>query len=187
MEILKISETSIKITLCKSEAEKYHLSDSAEIDTKDVKKTFSKLLLVAKNEVGFNFAGENIVAEIFSSKDGGYEIFVSCIEKREETERKSKEQKNRQKQGYMVENIDMLLSIFARLKSISYMGFSAIYYDKTSQKYYIILDDVSKKDIKYAFLFELSRPLKLSWAELLSSRLIPVCKENAINELSLIL
>jgi hypothetical protein len=37
------------------------------------------MLVEAKKEIGFQYAGERIVAEIFDSRDGGCEIFISCL------------------------------------------------------------------------------------------------------------
>lgn len=185
MEIMKISDTVVKITLCKSEAEEYDLDEKTELDAEEMKKAFSKLLLKAKKEVGFNFAGENIVAEIFSSKDGGYEIFVSYYKAEEKMyKEKTEPPKKVQKQAFAAESLDNLLTIFSRLSCAGYSGDSAVYYDISSGKYYIILDPVSKKDLKYAFLSEYARFLRTTGNIYLNDNVVCICKRNAIKKLS---
>lgn len=183
MEILKISDSVVKITLCQSEAKEYDLNDKSELDTEEMKKSFSKLLLKAKNEVGFKFAGENIVAEIFSSKDGGYEIFVSYHKAEEKMYKEKTVPEKIQRQTFLVDGLDNLLVIFSRLKNANYKGSSALYYDTVAQKYYIIIDPVSKKDLKYAFLNEYARFLRTLTVTYIDDRIIPICKENAIETL----
>lgn len=185
MEIMKISDTVVKITLCKSEAKEYDLNEKTELDTEEMKKAFSKLLLRAKKEVGFNFAGENIVAEIFSSKDGGYEIFVSYHRPEEKMYKERPDPKAKvQKHMFLLDNIDNLLVIFSRLKNANYSGESALYYDTVGKKYYIMLDPVSKKDLRYAFLNEYGRFLRTSGASYIQENLLVICKENAVEMIS---
>lgn len=185
MEIMKITDTSIKITLCPSEAREYDLNEKCELDNVEMKKVFSRLLLKAKKEVGFNFAGENIVAEIFCAKDGGYEIFVSYLKSEEKMYKEKPEAKIKlPKQVYLVDNLNNLLVILSRLKSLCYDGTSSVYYDEGHKKYYIILEDVSKKDLKYAFLSEFSRFIKSNQIEYLQDNFECICNGDAINRLS---
>ncbi len=185
MEIMKITDTSIKITLCQKEAMEYELTENLELDNKEMKKAFSKLLLKAKKEVGFNFAGENVVAEIFCAKDGGFEIFVSYLKSEEKMYKEKSDIKIKApRQVFLVDNLESLVVIISRLKSISYDGLSALYYDANCKKYYIILEDVSKKDLKYAFLNEYSKFIRSNQTDYLLDHFECICENGAIEKLS---
>ena len=185
MEIMKISDTSIKITLGPSEAKEYDLNESIELDNKEMKAVFSRLLLKAKKEVGFNFAGENIVAEIFCAKDGGYEIFVSYLKPEEKMYTQKSENKPKiTKQIFLSDNIENVLVILSRLKETKYEGKSSLYYDEEKEKYYIILEDVSKKDLKYAFIGEFARFVRSNQLDYLEDSFLCICRDNAIKTLS---
>lgn len=188
MEIMKITDTSIKITLLPSEAKEYDLKEDLELDNKEMKEVFSRLLLKAKKEVGFNFAGENIVAEIFCAKDGGYEIFVSYLKSGEKMYKEKGESKNKTtKQIFLVDNLENVLEIFARLKKTIYQGKSSLYYDFDKEKYYIILEDVSKKDLNYAFIGEFAKFIRGNQVEYLQDNFECICKNNAVELLSRLL
>ena len=180
MEILKINENVLKIVLCKSEALEYDLNEKTELDAAGVKKSFSKLLNKAKKEVGFNYAGGNVVAEIFTGKDGGCEIFVSHIKEEIGVYKDKSEPKIKpQKQLYVTEKFENVLAAFKRLKCAKYEGESALYYDTSQGKYYIILEGVSKKDLKFAFVCEYLRPVKSSIMTYMADSLNLICSQNA--------
>lgn len=188
MEIMKITDTSIKISLCAAEAQEYNLNEESQLDTKEVKRSFAKLLNKAKKEVGFKYAGENIVAEIFSSKDGGYEIFVSYLNLEEKMyrEKTNSEKILRQAQSviYSFEELDNLLLVLSRISKLELDIKSSIYLDEDSKKYYLILDGVSKKDLFLAFICEYATPVKASHLTYIYEYTKCIIKENAISSLT---
>ena len=185
MEIMKITDNSIKFILGPCEAKEYALSETNELNEDEAKKIFTRLLAKAKKEVGFSFAGESIVAEVFCAKDGGCEIFVSYL-KLEDKMYKDKTEAKRilPKQIYLVDSMGILLEILERLASSGYSASSAVYYDREKAKYYIILEDVSKKDLKFAFLGELARLVKNGQIEYLQDKFDCICENDAIEKLS---
>ncbi len=188
MEIMKITDTSIKISLCAKEAEEYHLSEDAQLDTKEVKSSFAKLLNRAKREVGFKYAGENVVAEIFSSKDGGYEIFVSYLNMEEkmykEKTTQAKPPKQKQIAIYSFDSLENMMLTLGRLSQLTPGIKSSAYYEESTKKYYIILEDVSKKELKLAFIYEYATPLKSNYLTYIQEYTKCLLKKNAIEVLS---
>lgn len=54
MEIMKITDTSIKISLCATEAQEYNLNEESQLDTKEVKRSFAKLLIKPKKRLALS-------------------------------------------------------------------------------------------------------------------------------------
>lgn len=147
MEIIKIGKDSFKISLNKNEMKKYELDTSScgEVDENSYVK---RLLNKAKNDAGVDFGNDKVSAEVYVSRDGGCEIFVSRVQ----TRSSDRTQKNRL--VYKFTGIDSLLSACLRLKKISYDGYCEAYHNKESRSYYLFLEGINPKELKYAFLCE---------------------------------
>lgn len=186
MEIMKIGSDSLKISLCTKEADEYKLD---KIDNELMKNSFLKLLLKVKESISYKAIGEKIVAEIFSGKDGGCEIFISRVEVAEPMykEKIPDDMQKKQRQTisiYSFEDIKKLLMAMNRLCEIRFNGISSAYYDEEKNKYYILLEDVSPKDIRYAFLNEYARYIKGSISNLIKEHCKCICKKDAVKKLS---
>ena len=156
MEILKIGSDSLKISLCTKETFEYNLND---LDNETVKNSFIRLLVKIRESISFNVTGEKVVAEIFTGKDGGCEIFISRVEVRENMykERALEEPVKKPRRTvsiYAFEDLETVLMVSKRLKEINFCADSSLYYDERREKYYIMLYDISSKDLKYAFMNE---------------------------------
>ena len=79
MEFMKITDRSIKISLGAKEALEYKISEGASFSDSEIKSAFGSLLEMAKKELGIKLPRGQLLAEVFSSRDGGYEIFVSYL------------------------------------------------------------------------------------------------------------
>ena len=81
MDILKISESKLKIMLTKSDVKKYKL-DTDNVDYNDTK-TRNKvweILDYVKKYHGFDHEGEKLLIQFYPSRDGGAELFVTKLE-----------------------------------------------------------------------------------------------------------
>ena len=184
MEFVKINEKAIKITLSYDEAQKLDIDSSASFDPEKSKAIFNKMLAEAKKEFGFNYAGEKIYAEIFDSRDGGCEIFISCLSgegmmNKEKGEEVLLSKLKLQNLIFCFDSMDSLLSGCWLLTQAKCQNNTSVYYDPEKEKYYILLEDVSKKDIKYGFLYELSKRVKSSRRDYLKERCVLVCENDA--------
>ncbi len=80
MEFLMIGESKIKIVLTAAEAKKHRLNcASADVSGPGARRSFWKILDMARNEVGFDPAGDKILIQLYPLKDGGCEIFVTKL------------------------------------------------------------------------------------------------------------
>ena len=184
MEIVKINEKSIKISLSSEEMKEYDLCEGSDIDGEEMKRIFTSLLQKAKKEVGFTYAKENIIAEIFSSKDGGCEIFVSCLldevkmykDKREEL---SVQKTKPQGQTYVFDNIENLVIVLDSLALLDMSLNVSVYYNYKTEKYFLILENVLRKSLKYAFILEFAKYAKTPFSQNATEYLSPICVNNA--------
>lgn len=81
MDILKISESKLKIMLTKADVKKYKL-DTDNVDYNDTK-TRNKvweILDYVKKYHGFDHDGEKLLIQFYPSRDGGAELFVTKLE-----------------------------------------------------------------------------------------------------------
>ncbi|MBO5312749.1 MAG: adaptor protein MecA [Clostridia bacterium] len=187
MDILRIGSDSIKISLDGREAQELHLDRE---DSEDAKSNFVNLMVKVKERVNFKVLGEKLVAEYFSGRDGGYEIFVSRLEVDEDMYKDRGIQQEITKRvkpslsPFSLESFEKLLDVTNRLKNMGYSGSSSLYYDDMREKYYIILEDVSIKDLKYAFMTEYSKSIKPHTLPYIKEHFRCICKKDAVNTLS---
>ena len=184
MEFVKINEKSIKITLSCDEAQKLEIVSGASFDPGKSKNVFAKMLTEAKKEIGFQYAGEKIIAEIFDSRDGGCEIFISCLSGEEIMYKDKGEEAllsklKLQNLIFCFDNLESLLEGCHLLSQVKCSHSTSAYFDHEKVKYYILLEDVSKKDMKYGFLYELSKRIKSSRVDYLKERCKLICEGDA--------
>jgi negative regulator of genetic competence, sporulation and motility len=188
MEFMKIGNNSLKITLSAKEAKGYDLTEDARLDGEEVKRTFEKLLMRAKREIGYKYAGERVIAEIFSSKNGGCEIFLSYAEDSMYKEIQSKDSlKKTQKPNffiYAINNFEDLLNISYTLNQLEYKGKSTVYYDESNETYYIALEDASIKNEKFYFISEFARQVKNGQISYAREHFKSIMGKNAIKVLA---
>ncbi len=83
MDFIKIHDKKLKIALSAEELSRYGLT-IAELDYRNVetKRVLWQLLGEAKKTCGFDASGESLYVEVYPSRSGWCEIFVSCLEGR---------------------------------------------------------------------------------------------------------
>ena len=80
MDLILIGEGKLKLTLSPDDMETYKL-DAAALDWSDgaTRKAVREILNEAKQRCGFDPAGERVVVQLFPSRAGGCEIFVTRL------------------------------------------------------------------------------------------------------------
>ncbi len=80
MELLIISETKIKISLTKTDLDMYSIAcDEIDYDTTETRRVVWSLLDEVKKQSGFDAAKSKIFVQIYPSRDGGCEMYVSKL------------------------------------------------------------------------------------------------------------
>ena len=194
MEILRISKHAIRISLSTDEAKEYNISNEASLSDENIRFAFTKLLDKAQSEVDFSYSGRKIFTEIFPSKDGGCEIFISCIGVEEkETVYKDKQQSQETKKSRVTlsvfdfDSLEKLLFACYRLNEIGYKKRSSVYYLNEAKHYFMVLEDVYIKDLKYAFLQEYAKYIKGNVASIIKEHSSCIIKKDGVKILSALL
>ena len=187
MEIIKIGNNAMKISLRTDEATEFGLE--TEKCAEELKAGFTDLLIKVKKGFNYQVLEGKIVGDIFSGLDGGCEIFVSRVEAQNEMYRDRVQEECAKKQKpitwvYSFETLEKLLSVARRLKGIDYSGESSVYYDERKGKYYVFLDDVSIKDIKFAFVSEYGKGVKPNLNLHIKEHCKCICKRDGVKILS---
>lgn len=82
MELIKISDSKLKIALTPTDMEKYSLDiQTMDYDKTETRSAFWQLLDEAKHKTGFDAASEKIFVQIYSSAGGGCEMYVTKLKR----------------------------------------------------------------------------------------------------------
>ena len=80
MDILLVSESKLKVMMTKEDMDYYELQgECADYDTTETRKAFWSILDEAKKRTGFDAARDKVLVQLYPSKDGGCELFVTKL------------------------------------------------------------------------------------------------------------
>lgn len=151
MEFMKIGDSAIKISLGAKEAAEYNITEDMVAENNEIKRSFSGLLERAKRELGVRLPSGKLLCEVFSSRDGGYEIFVSYLKQDENNVQKE------HKFAFCIDSSDSLLYVKKRLDTLC-QDYEIYAYEGT-KKWYLILKSSKHLDLSLGFIYELATPL----------------------------
>ena len=77
MELIPINESKIKIMLNESDMKEYNIGDEADCANSETRLAIRHILDRAKDQIGFNTEGSEIFVQLYTSKRGGCELFVT--------------------------------------------------------------------------------------------------------------
>lgn len=161
MEIIMISDSKLKIMLCEEDLRRFELSaNELDYSNTETKRMFWDILNRAKHENGFDTDGHRVLVQLYPSKDGGCELFVTKMGALECEDDIRKNTKNsgydklysdvkRKKKGlfskgnlsvFGFESIDDLLSACRKLSAIGYVGESSAYKCDNGRNYLFLSD-----------------------------------------------
>ena len=80
MEYIMINESKLKVMMEKNDFEALDISlDELDYTNPDAKNAFESIFEYAKEELGFDTSGHRILLQLFPSKDGGCELFITKL------------------------------------------------------------------------------------------------------------
>ncbi len=137
MELILISDSKLKIMLSQKDMTKYALRiEDIDYDNTETRRAFWNILDEAKHKTGFDAARERIFVQVFPSRCGGCEIFVTKLEKSISPEDISVSVSKRKANTiYRFSDINDLLTVCSILCNRGYEGESAVYHD---DRYYYL-------------------------------------------------
>ena len=145
MEIIRINNDKIKVSLSKDDMEFLEI-DCDMLDGLDKKgrDAFNRIMDDAKLKYGFEVSGKRIFVQLFPSKDGGCEMFISRL-----YDKKRSKPSLAKSICYKFTSIDHLISFCYAVKHRDYSGSSRFYKNEQNKIYYICLE----KEMPYASEF----------------------------------
>lgn len=156
MELIRISDSQLKIMLSAEDMRNYEFDD---VDAIHAGEAFRNLMREAKKRCGFNALDGRIYVQLYRSRAGGGEMFVTKLSKsdsgegidafdeEEETMRVEYGRRAAEKSFpdggaiYRFAEMQQLLSVCGVLRASRYDGKSAAYVEKENGSFFLILDE----------------------------------------------
>ena len=151
MEFLLIGESKIKIVLDEAETNKYRLNSSLpDISGPGARRSFWKILDMARSQVGFDPAGDKILIQLYPLSSGGCEIFVTKLGILSEASARMVARSDRvamlskKKSVYLFDNQEDIISAAKAVRALTdgVLPVSDIYTD--GEKYYLLIEEYGK-------------------------------------------
>lgn len=194
MDVLKISESKIKIMLSKSDIKKYKL-DTDNVDYNDIK-TRNKvweILDCVKKEHGFNHEGDKLLIQFYPSKDGGAELFVTRLENLSHKNERSISRSSNvtlldtQRKMYSFKCFEDLIKASKIIKDSKSIKESELFYD-SDEGYYLEITERGASRYgsicDFAILLEFSSAVPKELFPYITEHYSRLTKGNAVEQLS---
>ncbi len=157
MELLRISEKKLKVTLSNTDMEHYRLSnDTMDYDKTETRSAFWQILDEAKQRTGFDAGGEKIFVQIYPSRGGGCEMYITLVEAETSV---TPSLPSSGDSLYCFSSLSLLLDVCRQLSELGYREKSTVLYYRSS--YYLMICEhregslVSQKALgEYSFIEE---------------------------------
>lgn len=148
MELILINSSKLKIMLTGDEMKKYDLdTDRIDYDTTATRKAFWSILDDAKSETGFDAASDKVFIQLYPSKKGGCEMYVTKLGDTSSSPRAGKSTRGTPREKFQIipsshgtggkarmgafafDSLTALLSVCRRLREMNWQGESHAYRD----------------------------------------------------------
>ena len=136
MEVLRIGDNKLKVTLTGDDMAQYRLQcDTMDYDTTETRRAFWQILDEAKHKTGFDAGSGKIFVQVYASRDGGCEMFVTRVG--EEAEDMGCSQATRREGIYVFTKLTYLLDVCGALAELGYNAPSSAYL--AGGEYYLLI------------------------------------------------
>lgn len=137
MELLRIGEKKLKVTLSDEDMEKYRLDgETIDYDTTETRSAFWQILNEAKRQTGFDAGGAKLFVQVYASRTGGCEMFVTLMEEESGYCGRHLEVRGRES-VYRLDTLALLLAVCRKLRELDYREKSAVYTEGGA--YYLVI------------------------------------------------
>lgn len=189
MELLLITKTKLKIVMTSEDMEKYSITgDTSDINEADWKQTLQGVLEKAKTEVGFDASGRGITVQMFPSKDGGCEMYITKNRSSLPVPIHSKTKQTNSVFSFSC--LQDLLDACVHLEEECMIVQSSAYADGGKSTYYLVLctverDIFGKNPCLTSVANEYGKMIKGDWLPwYLKEHCVCLCERDAINTLA---
>lgn len=144
MELLLISDSKLKVILTPEDMEYYDIScETLDYENSETRRAFWNILADAKQKTGFDAATDKVFVQIFPSKFGGCEMFITKMDKKASalTCVIPRESRKSERYTYKFEDMKSLIAVCRHMKKCGYTGASSAFYDPRIESYYLMYED----------------------------------------------
>lgn len=192
MEYIPINESKLKVMLEREDLEEWDVTaEGLDYANPEAKRLFGDILKYAKREFGFDTAGRRVLLQLFPSRDGGCELFITCVGLSSDNDVRL-EYTSTVQRAYSFDCLDNLVKVCKRLLELGVFKESSAYFDEEGRWYLTFLDeDPDGLDSlplnRLSFICEYGenespKGLSLYLCEYAN----PVCTDNAIERLGML-
>lgn len=210
MEIIMISENKLKLMLTRRELEEFDLeAEELDYSKTETKRMFWDILNRLKHSVGFQTDGCRVLVQLFPSKDGGCEMFITKIAdlryhspiqstaKPEELDIPILHYKpshhidqNGKIGAFGFDRLNWLIMVCRRLMGIGYAGKSSAYISD-DRRFYLFLDGLDPTGYlpldEYSFIAEYGNMENVeALQDFLCEHGKPLCERDAVEQLGVL-
>ncbi len=146
MELLRISERKLKVMLSDEDMERYRLDrENLDYDTTETRSAFWQILDEAKHKTGFDAGGGKLFVQIYPSRGGGCEMYVTLAEGEEKPHPRRKPLVRGYESIYRFETLELLLEVCRKLRELGYRDESSAF--AADGAYYLMIREKLESSI----------------------------------------
>ncbi len=154
MELILISNSKLKIMLSPDDMREHRLCcDSVDYSNTETRRAFWSILDEAKQRTGFDAASSRVYIQLYPSRSGGCELYVTKLLQKSD-ECRSERSSGGRELTYRFCGIDPLLRVCRRLSVTGFDGAASAYLDE-EQRAWLCLSGVDERELdRLAFIGE---------------------------------
>lgn len=166
MELILISDSKLKIMLTRDDMRQYALNcDTIDYDNTETRRAFWSILDEAKHRTGFDAAAERVFIQLYPSKEGGCEMYVTKLGFDDAKASRALLPGGSGKRGvlrsrvgaYRFEGLEELLTVCRRLRALRCTAPSTAYRGDGGE-WHLVLDETDTSPALLGFLCEFGQP-----------------------------
>lgn len=198
MELILISENKLKITLSECDLRQYDLDcNTIDYDNTETRRAFWSILDEAKHRTGFDAASQRVFIQLYPSKEGGCEMYVTKLAMKGLKAADGNAKKShallplsRRYLAFSFDTLNELIGVCRRLLSIDFSGCSEAY--RTGGGRYLLIIDEPEENAyiglcEHSFIDEFGRRENVRNVKLMTSEHTScICKKNAVEILGVL-
>lgn len=199
MEWIRISDNKLKIMLTAEDARRYALNcESADCAESLTREAFRAILTDVRAESGFDASDEKIYIQMYPSKEGGCELFVTRMGLLTEGENTRAPEKKKavkhiplpckRSKAFLFDELEHLLALCRRLLAHGYIGESTVWREESGDWWLILIESATASTCQdYQFINEYGRMFRGEDVQtFLSEHGKCICPQNAVATLAML-
>lgn len=197
MELILINDNKLKISLSNLDLKQYSLDcNNINYDCTETRRAFWNILDEAKQKTGFDAASQKVFIQLYPSRAGGCEMYVTKLGLTEHesmlptasNDSHALRPLNVKRSAFSFESLDRLISVCKRLSYIGFSGNSSAF-KGSGEKYFLIFDEPEENAYiplsEFSFISEYGRSENLKYTNLfVSEHADCICLEGAVETLA---